>query len=60
MLSLVARAVGLALALALILVLFRRRHAQPHVLPALRALPAPLPWERAFWRRAPKDGGFRE
>jgi hypothetical protein len=31
----------------------------PSVLPPLRALPAPMPWERAFWRRAPKDGGRR-
>jgi hypothetical protein len=31
----------------------------PPVLPALRAAHAPLPWERAFWRRAPKNGGRR-
>jgi hypothetical protein len=29
------------------------------VLSAVRAIPAPLPWERAFWRRAPKQGGRR-
>jgi hypothetical protein len=39
----------------------RRRLSWPcaPVLPAVRALHAPMPWERAYWRRAPKDGGRR-
>jgi hypothetical protein len=31
----------------------------PPVLPAVRAIPAAMPWERAYWRRAPKAGGRR-
>jgi hypothetical protein len=40
----------------------RRRLSGPGlpVLPAVRALPAPMPWERAFWRRDPKNGDRRE
>lgn len=38
----------------------RRRKGWPKpVLPALRAAHAPMPWERAFWRRAPRNGGRR-
>lgn len=48
---------GLALALVVAIYLKRRPLARAPLLPALRAIPAPMPWERAFWRRAPKDGG---
>jgi hypothetical protein len=38
----------------------RRRMGWPKsVLPVVRAIPAPMPWERAFWCRALKDGGRR-
>jgi hypothetical protein len=39
----------------------RRRSSWPGapLLPVVRALPAPMPWERAFWSRAPKSGGRR-
>jgi hypothetical protein len=40
----------------------RRRLSWPKprpVLPAVRAIPSPMPWERAYWRRAPKNGGPR-
>jgi hypothetical protein len=59
MLPLLLGAVGVALVLTFLVVRLRRRPARPAVLPTLRGLPVPMPWERAYWRRAPKDGGRR-
>jgi hypothetical protein len=59
MIPLLLGAAGLALVLVPLVILLRRRPGRPAVLPTLRGLPVPMPWERAYWRRAPKDGGPR-
>jgi hypothetical protein len=55
---------GAGLVLALVAAIYLKRRpprvgARASLLPAVRAIHAPLPWERAYWRRAPKDGGRR-
>lgn len=45
--------VGLVVVIAVLVAIIRR------LMPAVRALPAPMPWERAFWCGASKRGGTR-
>lgn len=58
MLPLLPGAAGLVLVVVLLSVLFRRRRWLS-LLRAVRAIPAPMLWERTFWRGPAKRGGSR-
>jgi hypothetical protein len=51
---------GLVVVIAVLVTIFRRSDGEVQrarrILPAVRAIPAPMPWERSFWCRAPKGG----